>query len=62
MIIEGEGFVEELELQGVKVPDDIIDMSIDIPANGTIKISYHCHLDERILEHIMKAVNKHHDK
>jgi len=62
MIIEGSGFIKELELQGVKLPDDIVDITVTIPADGTININYLCHLDEKTLSLMVKALSKNHNE
>jgi len=62
MMIKGNGFIKELELQGIKLPDDIVAINIDMPANGIININYQCHLDEETLSLIIKALNKNHDE
>ncbi|GAH13186.1 unnamed protein product [marine sediment metagenome] len=58
MIIEGEGFIKELELRGVKLPEKVVNIVITIPADGTVKVNYLCLLDERTLSLIMKSLNK----
>ena len=58
MIIEGHNFIKELELQGIKVPDFIKTITIEIPHDDVIGISYHCILPMETLQEILKACSR----